>query len=191
MYRFPTQLMRSFALAWLVAGGALSALQAHAAGHEAVSADAAALALADNAVVVDVRSAHAFSQGHLPGARPLPQDAAAQPVSVLARLLSEAGADLSRTVLVVGEPGAENAHALWQTLSAYATGRVLWLVGGTPEWQMAGYGLSQQATMARAVPQHLVRLHSAPTQARMAGAQVRASSSFEPGLNAKWAASPM
>lgn len=149
---------------------------AHAAGHEAVSADAAAQAMAHGASVVDVRSASAYAQGHLPQAVRLPSDAAAQSVEVLQRWVSDAGADLSRTVLVVGEPGDANAQALWQTLSAYATGRVLWLVGGTAEWQMTGRALSVDAVHAKPVPQHLVRLHSAPADARMAGHSVRAAS---------------
>lgn len=145
-----------------------------AAGHEAVSADAAAQAMARGASVVDVRSASAYAQGHLPQAVHLPSDAATHSVEVLQRWVSNAGADLSRTVLVVGEPGDANAQALWQTLSSYATGRVLWLVGGTTEWQMTGRALSVNTVHVKAVPQHLVRLHSAPAAVRMAGHSVRA-----------------
>jgi 3-mercaptopyruvate sulfurtransferase SseA len=147
---------------------------AQAAGHEAVSADAAAQAMAQGASVVDVRSASAYAQGHLPQAVRLPSDAAAQSLEVLQQWVSNAGADLSRTVLVVGEPGDVNAQALWHTLSGYATGRVLWLVGGTTEWQMTGRALSVGAVQVKAVPQYLVRLHNAPADARMAGHSVRA-----------------
>lgn len=158
----------------LVAVALIGTSQAQAAGHEAVSADAAAQAIAHGASVVDVRSASAYAQGHLPQAVRLPSDAAAQNLEVLQRWVSDAGADLSRTVLVVGEPGDANAQALWQTLSGYATGRVLWLVGGVTEWQMTGRALSVGAVHVKAVPQHLVRLHSAPADARMAGHSVRA-----------------
>jgi 3-mercaptopyruvate sulfurtransferase SseA len=168
-------LSRAVALVFLAVGSVLSSMPASAAGHEAVSADVAAQALAQGATVVDVRSAGAFAQGHVPTAVRLPSDAAAQPVKALAHVLSNAGVDLSRTVLVVGEPGDANAQALWHTLSAYATGRVLWLVGGATEWQLRGYALSTQASAAQAVPQHWVRLYPEPEQVRMAGQALRAS----------------
>ena len=145
----------------------------HSAGHQAVSADAADTALAQGATVVDVRSAAAFGQGHLPGAVHWTLATVDMPAANLARFVSQAGVDLSRTVLVVGEPGDANAQALWQTLSSYATGRVLWLVGGTTEWRMTGRSLSTQTTTAKAVPQHLVLLQGTPVQARMAGYSLR------------------
>ncbi len=170
MHRF----VRTFAIVCLSAASALWSLHASANAHEAVSADAAALALARGATVVDVRSPQAYARGHLPSAVLLHQNAARLSVAKLERLLSDAGIDLSRTVLVVGEPGDANAQALWHTLSAYATGRVLWLVGGATEWQMTGRPLSQQVLAAKAVPQYLVRLQSEPAQARMAGQGLRA-----------------
>jgi 3-mercaptopyruvate sulfurtransferase SseA len=170
------RIVRTFVIVCLSATSALWCPLASAAGHEAVSADAAAQALAQGATVVDVRNATAFAQGHVPTAVRLPGDAATQPVKALAHLLSSAGVDLSRTVLVVGEPGDANAQALWQTLSAYATGRVLWLVGGTTEWQLRGYALSTQVSAAQAVPQHLVRLQPEPVQVRMAGQALRVAS---------------
>jgi 3-mercaptopyruvate sulfurtransferase SseA len=166
--------MQKFVVSILwVALAHIATSQAQAARHEAVSADAAAQAIAQGASVVDVRSASAYVQGHLPQAVRLPSDTAAQSVQVLQRGVSDAGVDLSRTVLVVGEPGDANAQALWQTLSAYATGRVLWLVGGTTEWQMTGRSLSTQTFVAKAVPQHLVLLQGTPVQARMAGYSLR------------------
>jgi 3-mercaptopyruvate sulfurtransferase SseA len=175
MHRFA----RTLAIVCLWTTSALGSLQAHASGHEAVSADAAAQALAHGATVVDVRSAQAYAQGHLPSAALLPQDAARQSVAKLERLLSDAGIDLSRTVLVVGEPGDANAQALWQTLSTYATGRVLWLVGGATEWQMTGRALSTQVVAAKAVPQYLVRLQAEPVQTRMAGHGLRAGATLD------------
>lgn len=175
MHRF----IRTFAIVCLSATSALWCLHASANPHEAVSADAAALALAQGATVVDVRSAQAYDQGHLPAAALLPQNVAHLGVAQLERLLSDAGIDLSRTVLVVGEPGDVHAQAWWQTLSAYATGRVLWLVGGTTEWQMTGRPLSTQVLAAKAVPQYLVRLQADPAQARMAGQRLRASSALD------------
>ncbi|MGA8515675.1 MAG: rhodanese-like domain-containing protein [Burkholderiaceae bacterium] len=144
-----------------------------AAGHEAVSADAAAQAMAHGASVVDVRSPSAYAAGHLPGAARLPQEAAILPLEQLERLVSAAGLDLSRTVLVVGEPGDANAQALWHALGAYASGRVLWLVGGALEWHLRGYQLSTQATVLPAVPQYLVAHQTHNTQYRMAGEALR------------------
>ncbi len=174
------RLTHTLAVVCLSAASALCSLHANANanGHEAVSADAAAQALAHGATVVDVRSAQAYAQGHLPGAALLPQDAARQSVAKLERLLSDVGIDLSRTVLVVGEPGDANAQALWQTLSTYATGRVLWLVGGTTEWQMTGRPLSTHVALAKAVPQHLVALQAEPVHTRMAGHGLRASTAL-------------
>lgn len=169
MYRFTNTL----AIVCLWATSAIGALHAHAAGHEAVSADTAALALARGATVVDVRSKPAYDKGHLPNAALLPQDAAQLSVARLERLLSDAGIDLSRTVLVVGEAGDANAQALWHTLSTYATGRVLWLVGGASEWQMTGRALSTQPIAAKAVPQRFVALYPLPKDARMAGQSTR------------------
>lgn len=179
MHRF----IRTLAVICLSAASALWCLRASANGHEAVSADAAAQALAHGATVVDVRSAQAYAQGHLPSAALLPQDAARQSVAKLERLLSDAGIDLSRTVLVVGEPGDANAQALWQTLSAYATGRVLWLVGGTTEWQMTGRPLSTQVAAVKAVPQHLVPLQAEPAHTRMAGHGLRSSATLQSKLS--------
>jgi 3-mercaptopyruvate sulfurtransferase SseA len=152
---------------------AVLCLPAQAAGHEAVSADAAATAVAQGASVVDVRTTSAYGAGHLPGAAHLPQNAATLPLAQLERLVSVAGIDLSRTVLVVGEPGDANAQALWQTLGQYASGRVLWLVGGALEWQLRGHALTTQTAAVLAVPQHLVPHQAHPTQVRMAGEAMR------------------
>ncbi len=154
---------------------------AHA-GHEAVSADAAALALAQGARVIDVRSPSAFAAGHLPGAAHLPRGAATLPVAQLERLVSDAGIDLSRTVLVMGEPGDAHAQALWHTLSAYASGRVLWLVGGALEWQLRGHPLTTHSALSQPVPQHLVAHQAEPAQVRMAGQATRFAATPAPAV---------
>jgi rhodanese-related sulfurtransferase len=166
------QLRQAFAMVASVLALGLGSL-ALAAGHEAVSADAAAAALAQGATVVDVRSAAAFEQGHLPCAVRWSLAAVDASAADLAQFVSQAGVDLSRTVLVVGEPGDARAQALWHTLASYASGRVLWLVGGTTEWRMTGRSLSTHTVVAKAVPQHLVLLQALPAQARMAGHSLR------------------
>lgn len=65
----------------------------------AVSADAAARAVAAGAVVVDVRAADAYARGHLPGAVSLPEAVQAEDRATLQQLVSRHGIDLSRDVL--------------------------------------------------------------------------------------------
>jgi rhodanese-related sulfurtransferase len=122
---------------------------AHAGQASAVSADDARLAIAQGAYVLDVRSAAQFDAGHLPQASALPSDAAALPVNELAALLTQAGIDSARTMLVVGDAGDAAAQALWQRLAQVTSGRVLWLVGGVQEWQMRGLALTTE-TITRA-----------------------------------------
>jgi 3-mercaptopyruvate sulfurtransferase SseA len=140
---------------------------------EAVSADAAAQAVARGAAVVDMRGAQAYAQGHLPGAVAVVVTAAALHRAALQTLVSQHGIDLSREVLVVGEPGDAAAMQFAHTLAQYATGRVQWLVGGMAEWQMTGRAMSQTPRQLQPVPQHLVALQPMPAEPRMAGAAQR------------------
>jgi 3-mercaptopyruvate sulfurtransferase SseA len=152
--------------------------QAQAAGHAPVSADAAANALGQGAFVIDVRSPEDYGQGHLVGAASLPQDAAQRSLYELAALLSRAGIDTSRTVIVMGDAANTNdAQALYERLSAVASGRVLWLVGGVTEWQMTGRTLTRDVMQRAPLPQVLTPFATAPS--RMAGARVRSSAVLE------------
>jgi 3-mercaptopyruvate sulfurtransferase SseA len=160
----------------------------HAGQASAVSADDAHKAVTQAAFVVDVRPAAAFAQGHLPQAVSLPTDAAQLPLADLARLLSNAGIDSSRTILIVGEAGDVNAQALWQRLGAVASGRVLWLVGGVQEWQMTGRSLSFEAATHKAIPQFLTPFAAQSSASRMAGSRVRSSELLERNLAFKTAA---
>jgi 3-mercaptopyruvate sulfurtransferase SseA len=151
----------------------------------AVSADDAQMAVSQGAYVLDVRSSAQFASGHLPSAVKLPTDAAQRPLNELAALLSQAGADSSRTLLIVGEAGDANAQALWQRLALVASGRVLWLVGGVPEWQMTGKPLSRDTVAHKAVPQFLTPFEVQPSKAGMAGGRVRSSQMLERNLQIK------
>ncbi len=151
----------------------------------AVSADDAQAAVSQGAYVLDVRSSTQFASGHLPSAMQLPIDAAQRPLNELAALLSQAGADSSRTLLIVGEAGDANAQALWQRLAQVASGRVLWLVGGVQEWQMTGKPLSQDTVAHKAVPQFLTPFEVQPSKASMAGGRVRSSQLLERDLKIK------
>lgn len=153
---------------------------------QAVSADDAHTAQVQGAYVVDVRTIEAFAQGHLAQAASLPAGAAQLPLPQLAALLSQAGVDSSRTMLIVGDAGDANAQALWQRLASVASGRVLWLVGGVQEWQMRGHVLTTAVASRHRVPQFLSpfdQTHMAPANAsRMAGGRVRTSAMLERDL---------
>ena len=123
----------------------------------ALSADAAAQALARGAVVVDVRAPATYRAGHLPGAVAVDADAAITSREALQAVVSRQGIDLSREVVVVGEPGDLRAQRLQQQLAAHASGRVGWLVGGTHEWVLTGRALHSGGATRAPVPQHLVR----------------------------------
>jgi len=140
---------------------------------DTVSAHAAALALARGATVVDVRAVHDFQQGHLPGAVSLDAVAALAGRDALQNLVSRLGVNLSREVVVVGQPGDLLAQRLQKQLRQYATGRVSWLVGGAHEWALSGRPLETVAVVRAAVPQYLVALHPRLDEPRMAGAALR------------------
>ncbi len=178
--------MKNIALFLACFVSALLASPAHAGQATAVSADDAHTALVQGAYVVDVRGIEAFAQGHLAQAASLPADAAQLPLQQLAALLSQAGIDTSRTMLVMGDAGQPQAQALWQRLASVTSGRVLWLVGGVQEWQMRGHALTAAVAARQRVPQFLVAFDAAsdaPAHAsRMAGSRVRTSALLERDL---------
>jgi rhodanese-related sulfurtransferase len=155
-----------------------SAAQAWAGAMQPVSADEAQRAVSSGAFVLDVRRPQQGA-GLLPGSVVLPQDIAQRPLSELAQRLSAAGVDSSRTVVVVGEAGDENAQALAQVLAQASAGRVLWLVGGVTEWQMRGHGLVHELAQRDAVPQVLTSFATQPREPRMAGSRVRSGAILE------------
>lgn len=139
----------------------------------AASAHAAAAALQRGAMVMDIRPADEYAAGHLPGAVSVPLAQAPQDRETLQALVSQHGLDLSREVLLVGQPGDPQAQRLQAALSAYATGRVGWLVGGMAEWTLSGHPSETRTTRLAPVPQWLVPLQPAPDRVRMAGAPTR------------------
>ncbi len=184
-YGMPTvhPLMKKIAALFLACSTALWMAHSHAGQAQAVSADDAQNAVAQGAYVLDVRSAEACLQAHLPQAACLPSHAAQWPLQQLAQLLSQAGIDSSRTMLVVGDAGDANAQALWERLTQVTAGRVLWLVGGVQEWQMRGHALTAAASARPRVPQFLAPFApsaDAPAHtSRMAGSRVRTSALLE------------
>ncbi len=154
----------------LLAGAAASA---GAQVDTAVSAHAAAQALARGATVVDVRAAADYQQGHLPGAVRLDAQAALDSVAALQDLVSRHGVNLSREVVVVGQPGDLLAQRLQQHMARFASGRVTWFVGGVQEWTLSGRPLETAVVPRRAVPQYLVALQPQLQTPRMAAAALR------------------
>jgi rhodanese-related sulfurtransferase len=178
-------IMQKIILLFAASLSCLLGVSAHAGSAGVVSADDAHTALVQGAFVVDVRSQQAFAQGHLLQAASLPHDAAQLSLPGLAALLSQAGIDSSRTVLVVGEAGDANAQALWQRLAQVSSGRVLWLVGGVQEWQMRGHVLTTQLASRLPVPQFLAPFDAPANASRMAGSKVRTSALLERDLTIK------
>lgn len=168
----PTQrsaVQRLFCLFLMFFSAAASAQQA-----PAVSADAAARAVARGAVVVDLRAAADYQAGHLPGAVALDAAALLQERDALQAVVSRHGIDLSREVIVLGQPGDLLAQQVQAHLLAYASGRVSWFVGGVVEWQLSGRPLHTGTTSRAPVPQYLVRFTpAADAGARMAAATLR------------------
>ena len=140
---------------------------------ENLSAPAADEALQQGAMAWDVRSA--ASAAGLPGAlqvEPALLDAWLDhhDLAALQDAVSRAGLDLSRDVVVYGEPGDARAQALVVSLQALSPGRVHWLVGGATEWAMTGRALAPVGSHLP-VPQRLVALTQ--TGGRMASASLR------------------
>ncbi|MET0312131.1 MAG: rhodanese-like domain-containing protein [Burkholderiaceae bacterium] len=167
--------MKAFLASLLVAAAGTAVAEAPA---WAVSADAAAQAVERGAFVVDIRPAAQFAKGHLPGAISLPEAASAETREALQALVSRSGVDLSREVLLVGEPGDARILDLAPRLSGYATGQVTWFVGGVTEWQLSGRPLATESRSRAPVPQYLVQLGSESVRPRMAAAGLRDLPSF-------------
>ena len=139
----------------------------------AVSADTANAAMVRGLAVVDIRPASDYAAGHLPGAISAPALADASDLHSLQHLVSVHGIDLSREVLLVGQPGDERAMRLQARLNQYATGRISWLVGGVNEWRLSGRPVVTGSVTLPPVPQYLVDLQPQAAAPRMAGANLR------------------
>lgn len=142
----------------VILAAGLSLIGAPAARADNLSAPAAASALAEGALAWDVRNAPTSA---LPGA--LRVDTAAldawlqrRDLAALQAAVSKAGLDLSRDIVIYGEPGDTRAQALVESLQGLSPGRVHWLVGGATEWAMSGRELAAPAKQRLPVPQQLV-----------------------------------
>jgi 3-mercaptopyruvate sulfurtransferase SseA len=156
-----------------------SVITAHAPA-EPIDAATAKAALQRGAIVWDVRDG---ADRVIPGA--VRVDAAALQrwlhggsLDTFAGALSAAGVDLARDVIVYGDAGDSRALAIDRALVGIATGRVLWLVGGLPEWRLAGLPTVPDASVRLPVPQKLVARDGAGSAA--AAAALRGSFDAEP-----------
>lgn len=172
--RLPTlpQLI-ALVLSFGVASGMAEALAQQQAIDATVSAAAAERAVRNGAMVLDLRSADVYAQGHLPGALSAPGAAATLDRAGLQALVSRLGLDLSRGTVLVGEPGDASVQAFQAALQPYAAAPVRWLVGGVPEWQLGARALQFDAAERPPVPQYLVSYTAPEQRVRMAGASVR------------------
>lgn len=153
--------------------GAVQAQQPHELIASTVSAAAAERAVRGGAMVLDLRSAEAYAQGHLPGALSAPGATEVLDRAGLQALVSRLGLDLSRGTVLVGEPGDPRVQGFQTALQAYAAAPVRWLVGGVSEWQLSARALQREAVERPPVPQ-VLSAYAAPAHAlRMAGASVR------------------
>jgi 3-mercaptopyruvate sulfurtransferase SseA len=148
-------LLRRLAFAFLAAAACAGTASAGP-----LSAVDARQAIAAGALVWDVR-ATAAPGAVLPSAVWLPAGAALKAlargdVAALASVVSAAGLDLSRDVVVYGRAGDPDAQALEAALAPWAPGRVHWLVGGIDEWQAAGLPTASAPVTRLPVPQHFV-----------------------------------
>ncbi len=161
---------------------------------EVVGAHVAQAAVSRGAIVWDLRERTDYLAGHLPGAVQARTDwlgdGSAEPaLDALQQAVSDAGIDLSREVIVYGQPGDARVMALYRTLERVAAGKVHWLVGGVAEWQQAGAALSQDESLRRPVPQRLTVLRDDGQAGPMAGDALRRSHVWSPRAVARLEAS--
>ena len=134
------------------------------AGEIIVDATEVDAAMQRGAILWDVRDAEAYAQGHIPGAVNIGEDAAVLrnpntedflPIARVQQLLSTAGIDLSKEVVVYGRRGDPEAYWGLTTVRHFGgkQGRVFH--GGVDAWQAAGLPLSKEETRLAPVQQTL------------------------------------
>ncbi|HWP18464.1 MAG TPA: rhodanese-like domain-containing protein [Burkholderiaceae bacterium] len=151
--------------------GLAGLLVAGAAGAEPVSAAKARSVLSEGAIAWDVRDVSSHATGLLPGAVAAPADRL--DLASLQATVSRYGIDLSRGVVLYGQPGDPVTQRLYSRLRELSPGPVYWLVGGAQEWRLAGLPLARDALMRAPVPQHLVQREAGEEAPRMAADALR------------------
>jgi rhodanese-related sulfurtransferase len=84
----------------------------------------------DNAEIIDVREAHEFASGHLPGARNIP-------LKALAERLAELEAFREKPLILVCSSGVRSGRAC-AVLKKKGFTDMVCLEGGIPAWERAG-----------------------------------------------------
>ena len=131
---------------------------------EIVDATEVGAAMKRGAILWDVRSAEAYAQGHIAGAVNIGSVAKVLrnyntedflPIAQVQELLSTAGIDLSREVVVYGRRGDPSAYFALTAVKQFGgkQGRVFH--GGVDAWQAAGRPLSKEETRLAPVKQTL------------------------------------
>jgi rhodanese-related sulfurtransferase len=90
----------------------------------------------DNAEIIDVREAHEFAGGHLPGARNIP-------LKELAGRIAELAASKEKPLILVCSSGVRSGRAC-ATLKKQGFTDVACLDGGVPAWERAGLPMTRE-----------------------------------------------
>ncbi|MDR0672783.1 MAG: rhodanese-like domain-containing protein [Zoogloeaceae bacterium] len=90
----------------------------------------------DNAEVIDVREAHEFAGGHLPGARNIP-------LKELAGRIAELAAFKEKPLILVCSSGVRSGRAC-VTLKKQGFTDLACLDGGVPAWERAGLPMTRE-----------------------------------------------
>lgn len=120
----------------IVSGGML-ALSFRRAADELTPADATLMINREDAVVIDVRTAAEFAEGHIPNARSVPLDK-------LAERITEFESLKSRPIIVSCQTGARSGGASGQ-LRKQGFAKVFNLAGGIGAWRQAGLPVKRGA----------------------------------------------
>ena len=100
--------------------------------------------------VVDVRSAEAYNQGHLPYAVNIPAEVFRRHLATpgkLAEVLGAAGVDAAHEAVIVSEGGLNASSSLaYLLLEKLGQKRVAVLVGSVEDWGFGGFPLTKDAT---------------------------------------------
>ncbi len=123
--------------------------------------NAAALNELDDVVLVDVRPAEAYDEGHIPGAVNLDLNTIYETVgginkmaatpATFAAVLGELGISNGDTVVACGDAGdMKSVTRFWWTLALYGHANAYVLDGGVQAWEAAGFDLSTEAVTPEA-----------------------------------------
>lgn len=147
----------------LVSGGLLAAAMPafaddYSNAHLLSDANTVAANTSENLVLIDVRSAEAFAQGHIPGAMHLEPDVVAdpaapvggtlRPIAEIVDMLTDLGVSADAQVVLYDDKGGFHAARMFWLLEYLGHRQVSLLDGGIHAWQHAGHALSTEPSTA-------------------------------------------